>query len=118
VYLQPQYYSTTRFPAQGIKVFPKTIRYIRPIRGKQMTPEDRHFDGNGSSWALAPGENIEVRTPRTGTRRGVIETVMKDNSGFWLAAHGVEPRVFVPLEEQGLTIQRSPAAPANFIPQK
>lgn len=69
------------------------------FKGKQMIPEDTPKDRNGSSWKLAPGKYVEVKTSRAGTRRGIIEAVMKDKSGFWLAADGVEPRVFVPLEE-------------------
>lgn len=64
-----------------------------------MTPGDEKRDRNGTSWKLVPGEFVEVRVPRAGTRRGLIEAVMKDKSGFWLAADGVEPRVFVPLDE-------------------
>ena len=73
-----------------------------------MIPEDKKKDRSGSSWKLAPGEYIEVQASRIGTRRGHIEAVMRDKSGFWLAADGVEPRVFVPLGEKELTIRSAP----------
>lgn len=74
-----------------------------------MIPEDEQKDRNGSSWKLAPGEYIEVQAPGIGTRRGTLEAVMRDKSGFWLAADGVEPRVFVPLEEKELSIGSAPS---------
>lgn len=75
-----------------------------------MAPEDEQKDRNGSRWKLAPGEYIEVQAPRIGARRGPIEAVMRDKSGFWMAADGVEPRVFVPLGEKELTIRSAPPA--------
>ncbi len=57
-------------------------------------------------WMPKPSELVEVRRLGYGVRRGVIETVMKDNSGFWLAADGVEPRLFVLLHDQKQTIRR------------
>ncbi|MET3934694.1 hypothetical protein [Arthrobacter sp. OAP107] len=74
-----------------------------------MIPEDEQKDRNGSSWKLAPGEYIEVQAAGIGTRRGTIEAVMRDKSGFWLAADGVEPRVFVPLEEKEQSIRPAPS---------
>ena len=68
-----------------------------------------------NSWKLAPGEHIEVHLPPAGTRRGVIEVVMHDKSGFWLASNGVEPRVFISLEEKGLSIQPVSATPGNRV---
>ena len=79
-----------------------------------MISEDKQKDRNGSSWKLAPGEYVELRTSRGGTRRGIIETIMKDKSGFWLAADGVEPRVFVPLEEKEQSI-RPATAPEDVL---
>lgn len=59
-----------------------------------------------SRWAPKPGERVEVRRPGRDVRQGVIEAVMKDNSGFWLAADGVEPRMFVLLDDQKQSIRR------------
>ncbi|MFC9354921.1 hypothetical protein [Arthrobacter sp. NPDC057013] len=74
-----------------------------------MIPDDEQKARNGSSWKLAAGEYVEVTAPGIGTRRGTIEAVMRDKSGFWLAADGVEPRVFVPLEEKELRIRSAPS---------
>lgn len=57
-------------------------------------------------WMPMPSELVEVRRLGHKVRRGVIETVMKDKSGFWLAADGVEPRLFVLLHDQKQTIRR------------
>ncbi|UZX03006.1 hypothetical protein F8G81_10665 [Arthrobacter sp. CDRTa11] len=59
-----------------------------------------------SRWMPNPSELVEVRRLGCEVRRGVIETVMEDNSGFWLAANGVDPRLFVLLHDQKQTIRR------------
>lgn len=41
------------------------------------------------------GELIELRRSGTPFRQGVIESVMPDGSGFWIAAAGVDPRLFI-----------------------
>lgn len=57
-------------------------------------------------WVPKPSERVEVRRTGSEIRRGAVETVMNDNSGFWLAAEGVEPRLFVLLHDQKQTIRR------------
>lgn len=42
-----------------------------------------------------PGDAVELRRWGTVIRRGVVEAVMPDSSGFWLTADGVEHREFV-----------------------
>lgn len=64
---------------------------------------DNKFPSRG--WMPKPSELVEVGRLGCEVRRGVIETVMKDNSGFWLAADGVEPRLFVLLHDQKQTIR-------------
>ncbi|XAS74245.1 hypothetical protein VUN82_10665 [Micrococcaceae bacterium Sec5.1] len=59
-----------------------------------------------SGWVPKPSELVEVRRFGGEVRRGVIDTVMRDNSGFWLAAEGIEPRLFVFLHDQKQTIRR------------
>jgi hypothetical protein len=59
-----------------------------------------------SGWRPKPSELVEVRRLGGEVRRGVIDTVMRDNSGFWLAAEGVEPRLFVFLHDAKQTIRR------------
>ncbi len=92
-----------------------------------MIPEDRQEDGHAfvlmtnhneltkRRWKPAPGKQVELRTPGCGKRRGVIEAVMKDHSGFWLAADGAEPRVFVFLDgnEQSIWIAPGPTEEAT-----
>lgn len=86
-----------------------------------MRPQNRQDDGyavilvgndnelTGSSWVPKPGERVEVRTTSgRDVRRGVIEAVMTDNSGFWLAADGVEARAFVLLDDKEQSIRRVP----------
>ena len=83
-----------------------------------MIPDQKQEDRDGfitagtnneltsSGWVPKPSERVEVRRTGSDIRRGVIEAVMKDNSGFWLAADGVEPRVFVLLDDQKQGIRR------------
>lgn len=66
----------------------------------------KDYELSSSGWLPTPGQWVEVRQPGCEVRRGVIEAVMKDNSGFWLAADGVEPRVFVHLHDQKQSIRR------------
>lgn len=85
-----------------------------------MIPEDKQEDGHAfvpmknhdtlttRGWEPAPGKHIELRTPGCGKRRGVIEAVMNDHSGFWLAADGAEPRVFVFLDDNEQSIWIAP----------
>lgn len=42
-----------------------------------------------------PGDRIELRCWGRILRRGSVETVMPDKSGFWLAQEGVDMRTFV-----------------------
>jgi hypothetical protein len=67
-------------------------------------------------WKPAPGEHVELRRPGSDVRRGVIEAVMRDNSGFWLAADGVEPRVFVSRDDKEQSIRFTPALSEEVIP--
>ena len=73
-----------------------------------MSRKETHEDWAGTNWKLTPGEIVEVCSARNGRRRGVIEEVMKDKSGFWLAADGVEPHIFVALEEQSVRVTGAP----------
>jgi hypothetical protein len=59
-------------------------------------------------WEPVAGERVEVRRPGHEVRRGVIGAVMKDTSGFWLAADGVEPREFVILADKEQRIRHTP----------
>lgn len=56
-----------------------------------MIPKDEQNGRNGGNLNLMVGKYVDVRKWRTGTRRGVIEAVMKDKSGFWQNALGAGP---------------------------
>lgn len=60
-------------------------------------------------WEPTAGQFVEVRRPGHNVRRGVIEAVIRDGSGFWLAADGVEPRAFFILADKELSIRPAPA---------
>ncbi|MCH6472390.1 hydroxypyruvate isomerase family protein [Sinomonas terrae] len=72
------------------------------------------------SWLTDSPERNRAHCPEAGAavelcrggflvRRGIVETVMPDRSGFWLAAEGVEPRAFVHLDYQDVEIGAAPA---------
>jgi hypothetical protein len=46
-------------------------------------------------WQALAGELVEVRVSGHLYRRGVVDDVMPDASGFWLAADGVLMREFI-----------------------
>lgn len=50
------------------------------------------------------GDVVELRRHGTTFRVGAVETVMPDGTGFWLASHGLDPRVYVPSIEHGVEI--------------
>jgi hypothetical protein len=54
---------------------------------------------SNQNWFPAPGDHVEVRRNGSTLRLGTVEIVMHDDSGFWLAADGVEPRVFVHIDD-------------------
>lgn len=46
-------------------------------------------------WCPQEGETVEVRQWGTKIHAGIVEALMPDGSGFWLAADAVQPRIFV-----------------------
>lgn len=46
------------------------------------------------------GDSVELRRWGFAPRRGVVEDVMPDCSGFWLGADGVEHRMFVSILDE------------------
>ena len=54
---------------------------------------------NGSSWLPKLGEVVELRRQGKTVRVGRVEQVMPDGSGFWIAAHGPDRRIFIPTDE-------------------
>jgi hypothetical protein len=57
-----------------------------------------------SGWPPLKGDRIEIRQRGLMLRRGSVETVMPDCSGFWLAADGVETRYFVHFDYTDLEV--------------
>lgn len=66
------------------------------------------YELSGTRWIPAPGAYVEVQELKGRVRRGFIETVTNDKSGFWLAADGVEPRLFVSLEDTTRNVRLAP----------
>lgn len=53
----------------------------------------------------SPGDVVELRRESTLFRIGAVETVMPDGTGFWLAPHGLDTRVYVPSSQNELEIR-------------
>jgi hypothetical protein len=45
------------------------------------------------------GGIVEIRQNSNTVRERIVEMVMPDGSGFWLAAEGADKRVYVPVSE-------------------
>lgn len=84
----------------------KSSALAETARSSSLLPGKR-VDRRIGAWLPAVGESIEVRSRGT-VRRGIIEAAMYDGSGFWLAAEGVEPRLFVDLGEEELEVRPRP----------
>lgn len=65
-------------------------------------------------WAPQPGDSVELRSWGSTTRRGTVEAVMPDQSGFWVAAEGVDERAFVHLEYEDIEIW-TPNPPPDLL---
>ncbi|WP_423184997.1 hypothetical protein [Arthrobacter sp. NyZ413] len=52
----------------------------------------------------ATGDLIELRRHGRTLRVGAVEAVMPDGTGFWLAAQGIDTRVYVPSGDNDLEI--------------
>ena len=63
-----------------------------------MNP-NQHNDGrnllNAADWSRTPGEYVEIRAGDTVLLRGIVDTVMPNGTGFWLAADGVQSRSYI-----------------------
>ncbi|MDP9886225.1 hypothetical protein J2W21_003757 [Sinomonas atrocyanea] len=46
-------------------------------------------------WTPSVGDRVELRKGKTTFQAGQVETVMPDNSGFWIAPEGVGQRRYV-----------------------
>ncbi|MGY3565256.1 hypothetical protein ACVWWH_000949 [Sinomonas sp. RB5] len=55
-------------------------------------------------WTPAPGAEVEIRQWGNPLRKGVVETVMPDGRGFWLAAEDAWPRLLIHLGSDDMEI--------------
>lgn len=55
----------------------------------------RVYRRDQTGWLPNPGDIVELRRWGITLRRGTVEAVMPDRSGFWLAARGVDERAFI-----------------------
>lgn len=47
-----------------------------------------------ADWQCQAAEIVEIRSSGNVVRRGVVEAVMPDGSGLWLAANGTDHRAY------------------------
>ena len=47
-----------------------------------------------TDWLCQIGDTVEIRIGSEAVRRGVVEAVMPDGSGLWLAANGTDHRAY------------------------
>lgn len=45
-------------------------------------------------WQCQPGDTVEIHNGGNVVRRGIVEAVMSDGSGLWLAANGTDQRAY------------------------
>jgi hypothetical protein len=62
------------------------------------------FPVRSGEWAPRQGDRVEIRRRGVTLRRGAVEAVMPDHSGFWIAADGIEPRSFVHLDYSDIEV--------------
>lgn len=55
-------------------------------------------------WTPTPGAEVEIRQWGAHLRTGAVETVMPDGRGFWLAALGALPRLFIHLDYDDMEV--------------
>jgi hypothetical protein len=67
-------------------------RSAKPLSGYYLTTD----------WRRSPGEIVELRIDGQLYRRGVVDAVMRDGSGVWVAADGPYLRA---LHQRGQGIQ-------------
>jgi hypothetical protein len=72
----------------------------RPLTGELKERSMR----KQQTWLPQAGEQVELRRQGRLVRRGTIDAVMHDYSGFWLAADGIDPRVYVDIEDPSVQI--------------
>jgi hypothetical protein len=69
------------------------------------------------TWEPATADVVELSRHGRTIRVGVVESVMPDGKGFWLAAQGLDTRVYVPNDEAGLEIRIRPTPPSGVEAQ-
>lgn len=77
---------------------------MEPAHQKNNEPMD-----HGKTSVPSTGDVVELRRHGTTFRIGAVEAVMPDGTGFWLASHGLDTRVYVASSENELEIWIRPA---------
>ena len=54
------------------------------------------------------GDAVELRLGTT-VRTGTVETVMPNGTGFWIAAHGIDTRLYIHVDEHGPQLRILPS---------
>jgi hypothetical protein len=60
-----------------------------------MTEQSTNLRMKPRGWTPALGDRVEIRRWGRKLRSGTVEAILPDGSGFWLAALGVDHRIFV-----------------------
>lgn len=68
---------------------------VPAIQGAALYPAD--------DWRVLAGAVVEVRMGHKLYRRGLVDDVMPDGSGLWLASEGADPREFI-LRDDGYRV--------------
>jgi hypothetical protein len=69
------------------------------------------------TWEPATADVVALSRHGRTIRVGIVESVMPDGQGFWLAAYGLDTRVYVPNDEAGLEIRIHPTPPTGLEAQ-
>ncbi len=68
---------------------------MRKHRRRQGQPK-------GGEWLPSIGDLVGLRRNGVRERTGVVEAVMPDHTGFWLAADGPDTRKYIPMDKVNL----------------
>ncbi|MGN6161908.1 MAG: hypothetical protein ACTHOG_09440 [Marmoricola sp.] len=82
---------------------------VHPMVGKEKHVDPakaRHAEAPNAFVAAMPssGDIVELRQREGLIRVGEVECIMPDSSGFWVAAHGADPRIYVSTTDEHLEI--------------
>lgn len=70
-----------------------------------LNPMEDFYAPLARPWTtVKPGSVVEVRRVNTCIRQGIVESVMPDGTGFWIEAHGPDPRMFVGADDETVVV--------------